>query len=198
MICEGAFAGAAGGDGLWLCDEPSPGVAGCVKDVLAGVEDAGESQVWRRDCQTFSTGFSSGAREGSKIIVMFFGTARAGVVCHPARSSSRTAWAPLAPACERSRPSGVASRPCWRRVAPGRHRCRGPDRSRRRGRRSRSAGRPAGGAAFRAWPTGARDRSSGRCGPRPGTRSRSACGLRWGPDGRSACREVFLNASIVR
>ena len=27
---------------------------------------------------------------------MFFGTARAPVVCHPARSSSRTAWAPLA------------------------------------------------------------------------------------------------------
>ena len=43
-----------------------------------------------------STGFSSGEREGRKIRVMFFGTTKAGVVCQPARSSSRTAWAPLA------------------------------------------------------------------------------------------------------
>ena len=44
----------------------------------------------------FSTGFSSGAREGRKTRVMFFGTTRLPVVCQPARSSSRTAWAPLA------------------------------------------------------------------------------------------------------
>src|SRR3954452_23112394 len=41
----------------------------------------------------FSTGLSSGAREGRRIMVMLLGTARAAVVCHPARSSSRTAWA---------------------------------------------------------------------------------------------------------
>jgi hypothetical protein len=33
-----------------------------------------ESQFWRRYCQTFSTGFNSGAREGRKIAVIFWGT----------------------------------------------------------------------------------------------------------------------------
>ena len=42
----------------------------------------------------FSTGFSSGAREGRKIGVMFSGTTSLLVVCQPARSSSRTACAP--------------------------------------------------------------------------------------------------------
>jgi hypothetical protein len=45
-----------------------------------------ESQFWRRYCQTFSTGFSSGAREGRKIGVMLSGTSSLPVVCHPARS----------------------------------------------------------------------------------------------------------------
>src|ERR1700735_2650952 len=53
-----------------------------------------ESQFWRRYCQIFSTGFSSGAREGRKIGVMFSGTSSLPVVCHPARSSTRTACAP--------------------------------------------------------------------------------------------------------
>src|SRR5580692_4424609 len=43
-----------------------------------------ESQFWRRYCQTFSTGFSSGAREGRKIGVMLLGTSSFLVVCHPA------------------------------------------------------------------------------------------------------------------
>jgi hypothetical protein len=44
----------------------------------------------RRYCQTFSTGLSSGAREGIKIGVMFLGTSRAPVVCHPAdRAAAR-------------------------------------------------------------------------------------------------------------
>src|SRR4051794_14467806 len=38
-----------------------------------------ESQVWRRYCQMFSTGFSSGARDGSRMMVMFFGMLRAPV-----------------------------------------------------------------------------------------------------------------------
>ena len=38
-------------------------------------------------------GFSSGAREGRKIGVMFSGTSTLPVVFHPARSSSRTACA---------------------------------------------------------------------------------------------------------
>jgi hypothetical protein len=43
-----------------------------------------ESQCERRYCQTFSTGFSSGAREGRRIGVMFSGTSRRLAVCHPA------------------------------------------------------------------------------------------------------------------
>jgi hypothetical protein len=51
----------------------------------------------RRNCQTCSTGFNSGERDGRRIGVMFFGPFQiAPVVCHPARSSSSTAWAPLA------------------------------------------------------------------------------------------------------
>src|SRR5215204_5392696 len=42
----------------------------------------------------FSTGLSSGAREGRKTRVMFFGTTRRELVCQPARSSRSTAWAP--------------------------------------------------------------------------------------------------------
>jgi hypothetical protein len=42
------------------------------------------------------TGFSSGAREGRKMSVRFLGTRRWLLVCHPARSSSKTTWAPLA------------------------------------------------------------------------------------------------------
>jgi hypothetical protein len=43
----------------------------------------------------FSTGFSSGARDGRKIGVMLLGTSSLAVVCHPARSSNRTVWAAL-------------------------------------------------------------------------------------------------------
>src|SRR5215204_2640786 len=53
-----------------------------------------ESQFWRKYCQMFSTGLSSGAREGRKTRVMFFGTTRRPVVCQPARSRRSTAWAP--------------------------------------------------------------------------------------------------------
>jgi len=44
----------------------------------------------------FSTGFSLEEREVKKISEMFFGTTSLAVLCHPARSSSRTAWAPFA------------------------------------------------------------------------------------------------------
>src|SRR5271165_719749 len=44
----------------------------------------------------FSTGLSSGARDGSRIGVMFFGMLSFPVVCQPARSSSSTACAPFA------------------------------------------------------------------------------------------------------
>ena len=49
-----------------------------------------ESQLPCRNCQMFSTGFSSGARDGRKIGVMLSGTSSLPVVCHPARSRSRT------------------------------------------------------------------------------------------------------------
>ena len=45
----------------------------------------------------FSTGLSSGAREGRKIGVMLSGTSSLPVMCHPARSRSSAAWAPSAP-----------------------------------------------------------------------------------------------------
>jgi hypothetical protein len=49
-----------------------------------------ENQLARRYCQMFSTGFSSGERDGKKIIVMFFGMFSFSVVCQLARSNS---WA---------------------------------------------------------------------------------------------------------
>ena len=45
----------------------------------------------------FSTGLSSGAREGKKTGVMFPGMWSSPVVCQPARSTKRTAWARGAP-----------------------------------------------------------------------------------------------------
>src|SRR5215217_7170633 len=54
-----------------------------------------ESQFWRRYCQMFSTGLSSGAREGRKTRVMFFGTTKRPVVCQPARSRRSNRLPPL-------------------------------------------------------------------------------------------------------
>src|SRR3984957_3010813 len=82
-----------------LSDELSPSGACGVDDRVVVSKTVFESQFWRRYCQTFSTGFSSGAREGRKIGVMLSGTSSllvVFVVCHPARSSSSTAWAPAA------------------------------------------------------------------------------------------------------
>src|SRR3954469_773125 len=42
----------------------------------------------------FSTGFNSGARAGSSTSVRLSGTTRSLARCHPARSISRTPWAP--------------------------------------------------------------------------------------------------------
>ena len=147
-----------------------PGFAGSVDDVAVGFEDGFDSQLARRYCQTFSTGFSSGERDGSMISVMFFGISSLSVVCQPARSRRRTACAPRA-TVHRSHRYGAAS---WvsakGRRAPRRH--RGLGRWRRTSRRYRSAGRPAGAGECHAWPTAGRSRSSVRSGLRPGTRSR--------------------------
>src|SRR5215203_3457907 len=96
MTVSGPLAHADGGDRVRLCDEPVPGVTGCIDDVVVGVEDALESQLARMYCHICSTGFSSGARDGRKISVMFLGTLRLPVVCQPARSRSSTAWLLLA------------------------------------------------------------------------------------------------------
>ncbi len=52
-----------------------------------------DSQLSRMNCQMFSTGFSSGALGGKGGSVMLGGTASLAVVCHPAWSAKRTAWA---------------------------------------------------------------------------------------------------------
>ena len=41
----------------------------------------------------FSTGFNSGEREGSRMMVRFFGTLSLPVLCQPARSIRTTPWA---------------------------------------------------------------------------------------------------------
>src|SRR3954471_7179029 len=61
-----------------------------------------DNQLSRRNCQMFSTGFNSGARAGSSTSVRLSGTTRSLARCHPARSISRTPWAPGAPACATS------------------------------------------------------------------------------------------------
>jgi len=50
-----------------------------------------ESQLSRMNCQTFSTGLSSGDLGGSGSSVMLAGTSRAAEPCHPAWSRSSTA-----------------------------------------------------------------------------------------------------------
>jgi hypothetical protein len=94
------------------------------------------------------------------------GTSSLPVVCHPARSSSRTAWRPQRH-CVRFRRGEAASCQCPRRARREPLRHREQDRSRRIDRRCRSAGRRAVWAAFHAGPTGERGRSSGRSGLHP-------------------------------
>jgi hypothetical protein len=50
-----------------LSDEFSPSGAGGVDNRVVVFKTVFESQFWRRYCQTFSTGLSSGARDGRKI-----------------------------------------------------------------------------------------------------------------------------------
>lgn len=57
-----------------------------------------DSQLSRMNCQTFSTGFSSGHLGGSGMMLMLPGTASFPDMCQPAWSISTTAWAPGATA----------------------------------------------------------------------------------------------------
>ena len=96
MTVSGPLAHADGGDCVGLCDEPVPGVTGCIDDVFVGVEDAVREPVGADVLPYLLDRFSSGARDGRKISVMFLGTLRLPVVCQPARSRSSTAWLLLA------------------------------------------------------------------------------------------------------
>ena len=58
--------------------------AAVIEDVVIVLKTRLESQLSRINCQTFSTGLSSGARGGSGIRVILSGTSRAREVCHPA------------------------------------------------------------------------------------------------------------------
>src|ERR671910_418711 len=92
MTAMGPLAHADGRAGVRLCDKPVPGVAGCIDDVVVGFEDAVREPVGADVLPYLLAGFSSGARDGRKISVMFLGTLRLPVVCQPARSRSSTAW----------------------------------------------------------------------------------------------------------
>src|SRR5205814_8644108 len=52
-----------------------------------------ESQLSRMNCQTFSTGLSSGHFGGSRMMVILAGTRRRVDKCQPAWSNRRMAWA---------------------------------------------------------------------------------------------------------
>src|SRR6516162_7816235 len=52
-----------------------------------------ESQLSRMNCQTFSTGLSSGHFGGSRMMVILAGTRRRVDKCQPAWSTRRLAWA---------------------------------------------------------------------------------------------------------
>ena len=53
-----------------------------------------DNQLSRMNCHIFSTGFSSGDLGGKGMSVMLDGITSLSVICHPARSTMRTAWAP--------------------------------------------------------------------------------------------------------
>src|SRR3984885_6663489 len=69
----GPIAKAYGHDPPGLIDEVVPSLAAMVDDVVAGFEDRFESQLSRRNCQTFSCGLSSGHFAGNGIKVMLGG-----------------------------------------------------------------------------------------------------------------------------
>ena len=155
-----------------------------------------ESQLARIYCEMFSTGLSSGSREGNRIGVMFVGMMGLLVACHAARSMMRIAYAPLATlraissicACMASvftRGDAIA--------AP----LRAPDKSLRTDRCFRNAGRQAGEVASRFSPIDGRFRSFCRSWLHPGTRVQSALSPARPQDARLTRARSFLNASTI-
>ncbi len=89
-----------------------------------------ESQLSLMYCQMFSTGFSSGHRAGSEMMLTLEGRTSFFVVCQPAWSMMRTACAPgatardisakcrfIAEVSQKGRTSPAAL-PCWGHIAP--------------------------------------------------------------------------------
>ncbi len=64
-----------------------------------------ESQFWRRNCQTFLTGLSSGERDGGRMMVMFLRTLSLSVLCQR-QQAARLAIVP-APPRRAAQPIGV-------------------------------------------------------------------------------------------
>ena len=73
-----------GHDAPWLIDELVPCLTAVVDEIVVGVKTRLESQLSRMNCQTFSTGLSSGDFGGMAMIVMFGGTIRCVDMCQPA------------------------------------------------------------------------------------------------------------------
>src|SRR3954454_11989526 len=142
-----------------------------------------DNQLSRRNCQMFSTGFNSGARAGSSTSVRLSGTTRSLVQCHPARSISRTPWAPGATACATSASAG-SSRAYRIAAAPGPRPCPVAGRSPRGWRPNSSADHAGPGAGCPVGPSDARSCSSGPPAPRPATTVLEEC-RSGGPPGSS-------------
>ena len=77
----GPFSTADGHDCPGLIDEPLPGVAAVGEMSSEDLKTRFESQFSRMNCQTFSTGLSSGERGGSRSSVMLPGTVSLPEVC---------------------------------------------------------------------------------------------------------------------
>ncbi len=80
----GPIAKADGHDPPGLIDELVPSLAAMVDDVVVGLKIRFESQLSRRNCQTFSCGLSFGHFAGNGIKVMLGGMTSRPDRCQPA------------------------------------------------------------------------------------------------------------------
>lgn len=150
------------------------------------------SQLSRRNCWIFSTGFSLGARDGRKIRLMLRGILQ--VVCASCAIEETRSRGLLVPRTARFPRRAVAMRPCREGEAPSQRLCRVRGRSPRTARYFQSAGQRADVAACLIV---GRCRSSGRSRLRPDTRFRQALPLADGRYVRSGYKGGFLNVSMT-